>query len=308
MVIDFGRRQFIFVLGGAIAWPLAARAQQAERTRQVGVLVPLAEDDPDMKADLVGFREGLARLGWSEGRNISIDARFGGGNSERIKIFAKELVALKPDVILAQSTSVAATLQQETRAIPIVFVNVSDPIGSGFIASLARPGGNLTGLQLYEEGIIGKWLAMLKEIAPNLARAALIANPKTTPFEYFQRSAQSIVHSLAIELVPIPVENAADIERAIESFARIPDGGMVLPPDSTITFNRELIVTLAARYRLPAVYSSRFFVAEGGLMSYGTLRRELSASGVPCRPYSARRKGRGSSRAGPNQIRNDCQP
>ena len=141
MVIDFGRRQFIFVLGGAIAWPLAARAQQAERTRQVGVLVPLAEDDPDMKADLVGFREGLARLGWSEGRNISIDARFGGGNSERIKIFAKELVALKPDVILAQSTSVAATLQQETRAIPIVFVNVSDPIGSGFIASLARPGG-----------------------------------------------------------------------------------------------------------------------------------------------------------------------
>ena len=158
---------------------------------------------------------------------------------------------------------------------------------------------------LYEEGIIGKWLAMLKEIAPNLARAALIANPKTTPFEYFQRSAQSIVHSLAIELVPIPVENAADIERAIESFARIPDGGMVLPPDSTITFNRELIVTLAARYRLPAVYSSRFFVAEGGLMSYGT---ELSASGVPCRPYSARRKGRGSSRAGPNQIRNDCQP
>ena len=173
-------------------------------------------------------------------------------------------------MILAHSTYVTEALQQETHTVPIVFVTVSDPIGSGFIASFARPGGNLTGMLFYEEGIAGKWLAMLKEIAPHLARAALIANPKTTPYDYFLRSAKAVASSLAIELVPSHVETAADIERAIVTFARVPDGGLVLPPDSTTSLHRDLIIELAARHRLPAVYPARFFVAAGGLMSYAT--------------------------------------
>ena len=193
------RREFITLLGGAAAsWPLAARAQQQEQMRRIGVLVGLAEDDPETKARLGGFQQGLAKLGWSEGRNISVEYRFARASPDQIKVHAKELVALKPDVILAHSTSVVAALQQQTRTIPIVFVNVSDPIGSGFIASLAQPGGNLTGLLLYEDGIAGKWLAMLKEIAPHLARAALMANPKTTPFDYFLRTAEATAPSLAI--------------------------------------------------------------------------------------------------------------
>jgi putative ABC transport system substrate-binding protein len=170
----------------------------------------------------------------------------------------------------------AAALQRETGTIPIVFVYVSDPIGSGFVASLARPGGNLTGLLLYEEGITGKWLAMLKEMAPRLARAALVANPKTTPYDYFLRAAEAVAPSLEIELVPSPVENAADIEGTIESFARVPNGGLVLPPDITTTVHRDLIVALAARHRLPAVYSARFLVVAGGLMSYGTYFVDMS--------------------------------
>jgi putative ABC transport system substrate-binding protein len=165
---------------------------------------------------------------------------------------------------------VVAALRQETRTVPIVFVTVSDPIGSGLVTSLARPGGNVTGLMLYEEGITGKWLAMLKEIAPQLARAALIANPKTTPYDYFLRSARTMATSLGIEVAPSPIANAGDIERTIESFARVANGGLIFPPDATTTVNRDLIIALAARHRLPAVYSWRFFVAAGGLMSYGT--------------------------------------
>ena len=272
------RREFITLLGGAAAssasWPLAVRAQQADRMRRIGVLMGLAENDPDSKARLTGFRQGLERLGWSEGRNVRIDYRFTQASVGQAQVPARELVALQPDVILGQGTPVVAALQRESRAIPIVFVNVSDPIGSGFVASLARPGGNLTGLLQYEASIAGKWLAMLKEIAPRLARAALVMNPIGS-YDYFRQSAEALAPSLAIELVPSPVETAADIERAIESFARVPNGGLLLPPDTTTSTHRDLIIALAARHRLPAVYSLRVFVAAGGLMSYGTDQVEM---------------------------------
>ena len=237
--------------------------------RRIGVLAALSEDDPELRAWLAAFRQGLERLGWSEGRNIRIDTRFAHANTGQFPALAKELVALQPDVIFAHTTPASAALQRESRTIPIVFVNVSDPVGSGFVASLARPGGNLTGLLLYEASIAGKWLAMLKEIAPGMARAALVGDPKTPTYDYFLRAAQAIAPSLAIELVPSPVETAADIERAIESFARVPNGGLFLPPNSTTTLHRDLIIALAARHRLPAVYCIRNFAANGGLMSYG---------------------------------------
>jgi putative ABC transport system substrate-binding protein len=266
------RREVITLLGGAAAgWPLAARAQQGERMRRIGVLMPYAADDPETKSRLTAFRQTLERLGWSEDRNVRIDYRFAAGSSDRYLPLARELMALQPDVIVAVTTPVAATLQRETRAIPIVFTSVSDPIGGGFVASLARPGGNFTGVLLYEDGIMGKWLAMLKEIAPRLTRAALIGNPKTTPFDYFQRAAEAAAPSLAIELVPTTVENEeADIERAIKSFAAVPKGGLVVLPDTTTLARRDLVVALAARNRLPAVYPFRVFVEAGGLMAYGT--------------------------------------
>jgi putative ABC transport system substrate-binding protein len=269
------RRDFITLAAGAAAssftGSLALRAQQAERLRRVGVLMSSAAEDPDSMARLVSFRRELERFGWSEERNLHTDYRFAASRSDQYVPLAQELVKLQPDVILAQSTRVAATLQRETRAIPIVFNNVSDPIGEGFVASLARPGGNLTGLLLYEAGIMGKWLAMLKEIAPSLARVALLGNPKTTPFDYFQRAAATAAPSLAIELVPSPVENAAaGIEQTIESFAAVPNGGLLVLPDPTPTGHRDLVIALAARYRLPAVYPFRLFVDAGGLMFYGT--------------------------------------
>jgi len=225
-----------------------------------------------VQTHLAVFRQGPEKLGWMEHRNVRIDYRFADASKERGQVVAKELVALRPDVILAQTTPMVAALQRESRAVPIVFIEVSDPINSGFVASLARPGGNLTGLLLYEEGIAGKWFAMLKEIAPHLARVALLANPETTPYEYFLRAANAVVPSLAIELVPSPVASAADIERTIESFARMPNGGMVLPPDSTTFFHRDLIIRLAARHRLPSVHSARHWVEAGSLMSYSTDR------------------------------------
>jgi putative ABC transport system substrate-binding protein len=265
------RREFITLLGGAAAaWPLAAQAQQPVRVRRVGVLVGSGEDDPLTKVRLATFLQGLEKLGWSEGRNVRIDYRFAPGGAGREQAIAQELLALQPEVIFASSTGVTAAAQREIRGIPIVFCNVSDPIGSGFVASLARPGGNLTGFLLYEASIGGKWLAMLKEIAPQLARVAFIANPKTAPYDYFLRAAEALAPSLAIELVPSPVETAADIERAIESFARMPNGGLLLPPDGTTLLHRDLIIALAARHRLPAVYSGRYWVIAGGLMCYET--------------------------------------
>ena len=238
--------------------------------QRIGVLVGLAEDDPEARAWLAAFRQGLEKLGWSEGRNVRIDYRFvSANNRDQYQVNAKELVALQPDVILAHGTTGTDTVQRETRTIPIVFVAVSDPIGSGFIASLARPCGTLTGLLQYEEGITGKWLAMLKEIAPGLTHATLVANSKLTPFDYFLRGAEAVAPSLAIKLVPNPVETAADIERAIESSARLPNAGLLVLPDTTTVMHRDLTITRAAQHRLPAVYPLRFFVTGGGLISYG---------------------------------------
>jgi putative ABC transport system substrate-binding protein len=266
------RREFIAGLGGAVAWPFTARAQQDGRIRRIGLLSGNAEDDAEAQARHEAFRQGLERLGWSEGRNVHIDYRFAAASPVRFQAFAKELLALQPDVIYATTTPAAAALQRESRVVPIVFTGVSDPIGSGFVASLARPGGNLTGFLLIEASIAGKWLAMLKEIEPHLTRAAFVANPKTTPYDYFLRAAEAAAPLLAIELVPSPVETAADIERSIEVFGRVPNGGLVLPPDTTTILHRDLITALAARYRLPAVWGSRGAVAAGGLMSYATNR------------------------------------
>ncbi len=232
-----------------------------------------------MKERLAGLRQGLEKLGWAEGRNLRIDYRFAPAGAQA-RLLARELIALQPDLILAQSTPATAAMQQETRTIPIVFAGVADPIGSGFAASLSRPGGNLTGLLQYEEGITGKWLAMLKEIAPNIMRAALVANPRTSAFDYFLQSAKAVAPSLGIDLVPTPFDNAADIERAIKAFAREPNGGMVLTPDTSTVVHRNLIIALAARHRLPAVYTLRVFVAEGGLMYYGTDFVDLSRQGA----------------------------
>lgn len=271
------RRELIRLLGGAaVAWPLSARAQQPDRIRRVGVLTGLAEDDPDSKARLGAFRQGLEKLGWSEGRNIHLDVRFAlPADEQQAQMLAKELLAVSPDVVVAQSTPLTAAFRREGRNVPIVFIAVGDPIGAGFIANLARPGGNLTGLTLYDASVTGKWLEMLKQIDPRVTRAAFIINPKTSSFPLLARDTQTMAQSLAIELTLSTIENAGDIGRVIESFASLPNGGLVFPPNATTTANRDLIVALAARYRLPAVYAWREFVMAGGLLSYGTNFVEL---------------------------------
>jgi putative ABC transport system substrate-binding protein len=208
-MFDLRRRQVIALLGGVgVTWSFAAHAQLGERKRRIGVLAQFTADDPETVRGLSAFRQALEQLGWSEDRNVDIDYRFAGGSSDRYLPLAQELIASRPDVILASGTLITATLQRETRAIPIVFTSVSDPIGASFVASLGRPGGNITGVLLYEVGIIGKWLAMLKEIAPRVTRAALVGNPKTTPFHCFKRAAEAAASSLAIELVPATIENS----------------------------------------------------------------------------------------------------
>ena len=265
------RRDFITLLGGAAAArPFAAWAQRSDGMRRIGVLMVYAETDPAAQAMVAALRQELQKLGWSEGRNIQLDVRFAlAANQQQVQILAKELLAQSPDVVVAQSTGPTAAFRRESRNIPIVFAFVGDPVGAGFIANLARPGGNLTGLTLYDGSVAGKWLAMLKEIAPRVMRAAFIINPKTSSFAHFEHEAETMAQSLAIELVLSTIENTSDIGRVIESFAGLPNGGLVLPPDATTTANRDLVVALAARYRLPAVYAWRQFVTAGGLMSYG---------------------------------------
>jgi putative tryptophan/tyrosine transport system substrate-binding protein len=266
------RRRFLTLLAGAAAGGSnkVGAQPQASSLRRIGALWSLSETNPDMQARLTQFNQGLVRLGWLEGKNIHLDGRFAAGETDRFESLAKALVASKPEAIVAQSTPVALALFRETRSIPIVFVSVSDPIGSGLVASLSRPGGNVTGVLLYEEGITGKWLAMLKEVAPKLTRVAIAANPKTTPFEYFLQAAKSPAAALSIDIIPMPVETAADIERSIPDFAAKPNGGLVLPPDSTNILHRDLLIALAARHRLPSVYGYRSFTEAGGLMSYST--------------------------------------
>ena len=267
---DMRRREFIGGVGAAASvWPSRVRAQPSERKRRIGVLVGLAENDPEIKARLAGFRQGLERLGWLEELNVHIDYRFAPAGAQA-DTFARELIALQPDVIVSQSTPATVAVQAHTSMIPVVFAGVADPIGSGFVASLSRPGGNLTGLLQYEEGITGKWLAMLKEIDSNLTSVALVANPKTAAaFDYFLRAAKALAPLLHIEIALNPIENADDIERTFAALARKPKCGLLLPPDITAVVHRDLIVALAARHRLPAVYAIRVFVEAGGLMSMG---------------------------------------
>jgi ABC-type uncharacterized transport system substrate-binding protein len=262
------RREFITLLGGAAAWPLAARAQQADRVRRIGALFPIAESDPEQAARRAALQQTLERLGWMEEKNVQLDFRFAGG-PDRFSPLAKEIVAQQPDVIFAQTPGVVAAVKRETQTIPIVFANVSDPIGAGFVTSLARPGGSITGMQLFEASIAGKWLSMLKEIAPQLKRATLMGNPKTTAFDYFLQIVEAAAPSLELEVTASRVANADEITRTIESPADAKDAGLVLAPDSTNLRNRDLIIGLAARHRIPAVYPERNYVLAGGLMSYG---------------------------------------
>jgi putative ABC transport system substrate-binding protein len=267
------RRKFITLLGGAAAaWPLAARAQQgSERVRRIGVLMPLTADDPLGRARVAAVKEGLEKLGWTEGRNIRIDTRWmSTGDVESMQRFAKELVALQPDLILTQSTPITATMLQETRSIPIVFALVADPIGSGFVASFPRPGGNVTGFVTMEPAMAGKWLELLKEIAPRVARVAFLFNPATaTYFEYWLNPFKATAASFAVEAITAPVRDTSELEAVIGAQARKPNGGLIVMPDTFTDAHRVEITSLAARYRLPAVYPFRQFTAVGGLLSYG---------------------------------------
>jgi putative tryptophan/tyrosine transport system substrate-binding protein len=265
------RREFITLLGGAATavWPLATRAQPAERMRRIGVLQTLASDDPQTQASIAAFLQGLQKLGWSDGHNVRIDYREGLGNTDNIKKYAAELVALAPDVILAVGTANAGLLLQTTRTVPIVFVFVADPVGAGFVDSLARPGGNATGFVQFEYGLSGKWLELLKEIAPRVTRAAILRDPAITAGIGQWGAIQSAAPSLGLEVSPVNVRDAGDIERAIMSFARSSNGSLIVTGSALAAVHRDLIITLAARHKLPAVYFQRQFVTEGGLISYG---------------------------------------
>jgi len=263
------RRAFITLLCGAATWPLAVRAQQPERARRIGVLMNLAADDPESSARVTAFAQGLQQLGWTDGRNVRIDTRWAAGDADRYRKSATELVALMPDVILATGTSAVAPLQQATRTVPIVFVNVVDPVGAGLVASLARPGGNATGFTLYEYGMSGKWLELLKEIAPRVTRAAVLRDPARAPGIGQFAAIQAVAPSLGVELSPVDVRDAGEIERAITAFARSPNSGLIVTASPSAAVHRKLIVTMAARHQLPAVYPYRYFVTGDGLISYG---------------------------------------
>src|SRR5450759_3648507 len=262
------RREFITLIGGAtVAWPLGARARQPERMQLVGVLMGAAESDLEAQSLISTTRHRLGELGWSEGRNIRIEDHWTAGDNNRLRAYAAELAQLKPDVIICEGTPVVAALQQATRTIPIVFVNANNPIGSGFVASIARPGGNITGLVSFEPPMGGKWLETLKGIAPDVARVALIYNPQTHTGQHFQ-SIEAASRSLAVKAIRLPFSNAAEIERALGDFAREPKGGLLVLPDISTNLHRDLICALAARHRLPAIYPFRRFITSVGLAYY----------------------------------------
>jgi ABC-type uncharacterized transport system substrate-binding protein len=265
------RREFITLLGGAAAaCPLGVSAQQGERMRRIGVLSSLAADDPEAAARNAAFLQTLQELGWTDGRNVRIDYRWSAGDAERIRKHAAELLALAPDVVLANGTTAVVLLRQATRSVPIVFVQLTDPVGAGIVESLAQPGGNATGFTLFEYSTSGKWLELLKQIAPGVTRAAVLRDPTiaTGPGQF--AAIQSVAPSLGVELRPIDIRDAGEIERAITAFARGPNGGLIVSSGGFAFVHRELIIALAARHRLPAVYPYRSLVTSGGLISYGT--------------------------------------
>ena len=266
------RREFLTLVGGAAAtWPLAAHAQQHDEIRRIGVVVNVAVDDPEAQASIAAFKQTMQQLDWSEERNLQIDFRGAAGDPERMQAFSKELVALQPRVILTRSTPVTAALLRQTRTIPVVFTVVSDPVGERFVESLARPGGNATGFTNVESSLTGKWLELLKEVAPRVKRVAFIFNPDLAPGGglYYTRLIEASAPSFAVTPTVAPVHGAADIERAIGEFVGEPNGGLVVLPDATTLVIRRLIVVLADRHHLPAIYAFGVVVTEGGLISYG---------------------------------------
>ena len=265
------RREFIAVFGGAAAtWPLAARAQQTERMRRVGLLLGYSEDDAEGQASVAALRQRLQELGWTEGRNIRIDTRWAGADPNKARTFAKELVGITPDVIVSSSNLVTEIVQQETRTIPIVFVFVGDPVGSGFVTNVAHPGGNLTGFPVFETAIAGKWVEILNEVAPHVSRVAFIMVPETPAHVGFLRAAEAAATPLRVKLIALGVHTAAEIERAVSEFVGEPNGGLIVVPHAVTVQHRNVILGLAARYRLPALYPLRNFATSGGLVSYGT--------------------------------------
>ena len=266
------RREFITLLGGtAAAWPLAVRAQQPEQMRRIGVLSSIGESDLEAQSMVAALHKALRELGWVDGSNIRIDHRWAAGNSSRLESLAKDLVQLRPDVLVAHTTPAVLALRQQPGIIPIVFVQVSDPIGTGFIANLAHPGGNITGFTSFESSMGGKWAEMLKEMAPNITRIALLFNPETAPYvtRYYQGPFEASARSFGIDPSANPVRNTHEIETAISILGREPGGGLIVMPDSFNIVHRDRIIELAARYRLPAISPYPFAVREGGLMSYG---------------------------------------
>jgi len=263
------RRQFIRLLGGAAAWPLAARAQQPERMRRIGVLMNQAADDPEGQARLIAFVQALQQFGWTDGRNVRIDTRWAAGDADRIRQYAAEFAAPAPDVILATGSFGVGPLLQATRAVPIVFVIVPDPVGAGFVDNLARPGGNATGFLQFEYALSGKWLELLKQVAPSVTRAAVIRDPAITAGIGQFGVIQSVAQSLGVEVSPVNVRDPGEIERAVAAFARTPNAGLIVTGSALATVHRRLIINLAARHKLPAAYVSRYFVTDGGLISYG---------------------------------------
>jgi putative ABC transport system substrate-binding protein len=264
------RREFITLFGGTVAaWPLAAGAQQADRLRRIGVLMPLAADDREAPTRIAAFHQGLQQLGWVVGRNVRIEYRWGAGDPDRIRKSVAELIELVPDVILAGGSATLGPLLQATRAVPTVFVHVPDPVGAGFVDSLARPGGNATGFAIFEYNISGKWLELLKQIAPAVTQAGVIRDPAISAGIGQWGAIQAMAPSVGVEVIPVNVRDAPEIERAITTFARSSNGGLLVTASALAVRHRDLIVTLAARHKLPAVYWERFFVTGGGLISYG---------------------------------------
>ena len=270
--VGIRRRDFIQAIGSVVVpWPLTVRAEERDRVRRIGMLIPYAESDADSQVRIRVFKQSLQQLGWTDGHNVRIDYRWASGDADDVRRLAKELVQLGPDVIIGQSTPPARALGEETRTIPIVFIQVTDPVRAGFVATMARPGGNVTGFSMYEPAMGAKWLEVLKEIAPSVVRAALLFNPETAPGRgaFFLSSIEGAAPSLAVKPIAIPIHDAAGIERTIAGFARESKGGLFVMPDTTTQFHRNLIIALAARHQLPAVYSQRTFVLNGGLISYG---------------------------------------
>jgi putative ABC transport system substrate-binding protein len=263
------RRQVIGGLGAAAAWPLAGHAQQAGQMRRIGVLMGFAESMPEAQANVAAFRDGLQKLGWTEGRNIRIDTRWAAADVEAMQRFSKELVTLQPDLILTQNTPTTAAMLQQTRTIPIIFANVADPVGSRFVTNFPRPGGNVTGFILFEPTMAGKWLNLLKEIAPNVNRAAFLFNPATAPYTDYLGSFEASARSLAVEAIAAPVQSPSEFEAVFSALARDANGGLVAMADIFLSNHRVEITTLATRYRIPAVYPFHQFTEVGGLLSYG---------------------------------------